>query len=130
METPLDNYVFLFDEQGNLYEKGGKIVDERLQLIEEGVFAYPTNLKATIVNKMRDDVSNVKNGYQVKYGGVEFDRLFFDYLEFDSDDDSITDFKRINFPDKSGLIVINGIGLRVLNADDNSITYIILKDNL
>ncbi len=127
--SPLDDYVFLFDEQGNLYERGGKIVDDRLQLLEDTVFAYPTDLKIKVVNKMRDSVSNVKKGYQVKYGGIKFDRLFFDYLGFDNEDSTMGEFKQINFPNKPGLIVINGIGLRVLNASDNSLTYMILMDN-
>lgn len=130
IESPLENYVYLFDSKGNLYEKGGKIVDNRLQLMEDTVFAYPTDLKIKVVNKMRDDVSNVKKGYQVKYGGIKFDRLFFDYLGFDSENDTMGEFKQINFPNKPGLIVINGIGLRVLNASDNSITYMILIDNM
>lgn len=130
IESPLENYVYLFDSKGNLYKKGGKIVDNRLQLMEDTVFAYPTDLKIKVVNKMRDDVSNVKKGYQVKYGGIKFDRLFFDYLGFDSEDDTMGEFKQINFPNKPGLIVINGIGLRVLNASDNSITYMILIDNM
>ena len=130
LESPLDDYVFLFDEQGNLYEKGGKIVDDRLQLMEDNVFAYPTDLKIKVINKMRDSISNVKNGYQVKYGGIKFDRLFFDYLGFDNEDNTVGEFKQINFPNKPGLIVINGIGLRVLNATDNAITYMILKDNM
>ena len=130
IESPLEDYVFLFDENGNLYEKGGKIEGDRLQLLEDTVFAYPKDLKMTVVNKMRDDVSNVKKGYQVKYGGIKFDRLFFDYLGFDNVDNTMGEFKQINFPNKPGLIVINGIGLRVLNASDDSITYMILVDNM
>ena len=87
-------------------------------------------MKIKIINKMHDSISNIKNGYQVKYGGIKFDRLFFDYLGFDNEDNTAGEFKQINFPNKPGLIVINGLGLRVLNADDNSITYMILKDNM
>lgn len=129
VESPLDDYVFLFDEQGSLYDHGGKIIDDRLQLLEDNVFAYPTDLKIKIVNKMRDNVSGVKKGYQVKYSGIKFDRIFFDYLGFDNVDSTMGEFKQLNFPNKPGLIVINGIGLRVLNANDNSLTYMILKDN-
>ena len=128
--TKLDGHVFLFNEQGELYKNGGKIIDDRLHLLEDIVFAYPSDLKMTVVNKMRDEISGVKNGYQVKYGGVKLDRLFFDYLGYDSDSDVRGEFKQINFPNNPGLIVINGIGLRVLNADDSSITYMILQENL
>ena len=129
LASPLDDYVFLFDPQGNLYERGGKIVDDRLQLLEDTVFAYPTDLKIKIVNKMRDSVSNVKKGYQVKYGGIKFDRIFFDYLGFDNENSTMGEFKQLNSLNTPGLIVINGIGLRVLNANDNSLTYMILMDN-
>lgn len=130
IESDLDDHVFLFNENGEAYKNGGKIIDERLHLLDDTVFSYPSDLKMRIVNKMRDEVSSVKNGYQVKYGGVKLDRLFFDYLGFDSDSDTSGEFKQINFPNKPGLIVINGIGLRVLKADDASITYMILKDDL
>ena len=130
IESRLDDHVFLFNKDGIAYEKSGKIVDGRVQLLEDPVFSYPADLKLTIVNKMRDDISGVRKGYQVKYGGAKLDRIFFDYLGFDADNDTRGEFKQINFPNKPGLIVINGIGLRVLNADDRSITYMILQDNL
>lgn len=130
IETPLDDHVFLFNKDGVAYEKSGKMVDGRVQLLEDPVFVYPSDLRLNIVNKMRDDISGVKNGYQVKYGGVKFDRIFFDYLGFDHDSDTKGEFKQINFPNKPGLIVINGIGLRVLNADDKSITYMVLIDDM
>lgn len=128
--SPLDDYVFLFDEQGGLYEKGGKIEDGRLHLMDEMVFAYPKDLKLKVVNRMRDDVSGAKSGYQIKYGGIKFDRIFFEYLGYDNVDSTTGEFKQISFPNKPGLIMINGIGLRVLNADDKSITYMILTDNM
>lgn len=130
VKTSLDDYVFLFDKDGVVYKKCGKIDGERLILLEDPVFVYPSDLKMKVVNKMRDDISAVRSGYQVKYGGVKFDRIFFDYLEFDSNSNTRGEFKQINFPNKPGLIVINGIGLRVLNADDRAITYMILADDM
>ncbi|MBE6467659.1 MAG: hypothetical protein E7004_03605 [Alphaproteobacteria bacterium] len=130
INSNVEGQVFLFDEQGKMYENIGMIEDERLILLDGVLFPYPSDLRFKIVSKMRDNLGTEKVGYQVKYGGIKFDRIFFDYLTFDSNNDTMGEFKQINFPNKPGLIVINGIGLRVLKADDNSITYMILEDNI
>ena len=48
-------------------------------------------------------------------------------MTYDLDDNDGGQFERINFPNKPGLITINGKGLRVLKADDEAITFMILK---
>lgn len=35
----------------------------------------------------------------------------------------------MSFPINSGLIDINGIGFRVISADNNKLEYMVLKDN-
>ena len=129
IESPLDDFVFLFDKNGNLYEKTAKIDGNRLNVLDSQVFAYPSDLKLSIIAKMHDEISKVKEGYQIKYGGTKLERLFFDYLVFDNEADA-KELERLSFPNKSGLIVINGIGLRILNATDDAVTYMILVDNM
>ena len=126
----IEGQIFLFDEQGKMYERNGIIKDDRLVLLAEDLFVYPSDLRLKIVNKMRDSIEGERVGFQVKYAGVKFDRIFFDYMIFDSNDSSLGEFRQISFPNKPGLIVINGIGLRVLKADDKSITYMVLSDNM
>ena len=89
---------------------------------------YPSDMKMNTVVKYRDQISNVRNGYEVKYAGAKLDRIWFDYLAYDGSDSS-GDFEKISFPNKPGLISFNGKGLRVIKADDNSLTYMILKND-
>ncbi len=127
LESSLDGYFYLFDEEGNFYEHGGLDKDGVLQILPEEVMVYPSGMKMEKIIKSRDEVSNVRNGYEIKYAGVQLDRIWFDYLAYDGSDVS-GKFDRINFPNQPGLITVNGKGLRVIKADDNSITFMILKN--
>ena len=128
LDSGLDDYVFLFDEHGNFYNKAGKIDDGVLKILDEEIFVYPSDVKMQTIAKMRDEVSNVKNGYEVKYGGVKLDRIWFDYMDYDQDYNNGGEFEKISFPNKPGLIMLNGKGLRVLKADKDTITYMVLTD--
>ena len=128
MESNLDDFVILFDADGNFYEHAGRIEDGRLVVFDEHIFVYPSDMKMLTLAKMRDDISNIKNGYDVKYAGTKLDRIWFDYMDYDEDYNQAGLFEKLNFPNKPGLIMINGIGLRILRADDDSITYMVLSD--
>ncbi len=127
LESDLDDYVFLFDKDGNFYKNAGVMDDGVLKLVDEEIFTYPSDLKMQNVVKTRDEISNVKTGYEVRYSGKELDRIWFDYITYDDDNPNSGHFERISFPDKPGLITINGNGLRILKADKDRLTYMILK---
>ena len=129
LDSGLDGYVFLFDEKGNFYNRAGWIEDGRLRILDEEIFVYPSDMKMQTIARIRNEVSNIRNGYEVKYNGVKLDRIWFDYLAYDADDNDGGRFERISFPDKPGLITINGIGLRILKADEDTLTYMILQGN-
>ena len=125
--SEVEDYVFLFDDSGKFYKYPAKINDGILTLLDGELFVYPSDLKIMKIAKMRDEISNVKDGYEVKYAGTKLGRIWFDYLNYDLDDNNGGQFERISFPNKPGLITINGKGLRVLKADDEAITFMILK---
>lgn len=127
LDSGLDDFVFLFDEEGNFYNKAGRIDDGILQMVDEEIFVYPSDLKMQTIARMRDEISNVQNGYELKYDGTKLDRIWFNYMSYDGGNTS-GEFERLSFPNKPGLIMVNGVGLRVLKADDDAITYMILKD--
>jgi len=122
-----DGAYYLFDDNGIFYEHEGIERDGSLQILEDDIFIYPANLKMNKIVKSRDEISNVRNGYEAKYAGAELDRIWFDYLTYDGSDSS-GKFERISFPNKPGLITINGKGLRVIKADDDKLTFMILKN--
>lgn len=128
LNSDLDGYFYLFDDDGNFYNYGGLDKDGILQIMPEEVMVYPSNLKMNKIIKSRDEISNVRNGYEVKYTGEHLGRIWFDYMAYDGSDVA-GKFERISFPNQPGLITVNGKGLRVIKADDNSITYMILKND-
>ena len=128
LDSGLDDYVYLFDEQGNFYNRAGKIDDGILKVLDAEVFAYQSDMKMMTIAKMRDEVSNIKEGYEVKYAGVKLDRIWFDYMDYDALNNNGGQFEKLSFPNKPGLIMINGKGMRILNADKDSITYMVLTD--
>ena len=128
LQSDLDDYVFLFDEQGNFYKKAGWIENGVLKLLDEEIFAYPSDLKMQSVVKTREEVSGVESGYEVRYDGVKLDRIWLDYMVYD-DNQISGNFEKLSFPDKPGLIMINGKGLRILKADNDTLTFMILKDD-
>lgn len=128
LPSGIEDYYYLFDEDGLFYEYAGVKKDNRLNIIDtEEILPYPADLKMNTVIKNREEVSDVLGGFEVKYGGAELDRIWFDYMEYDGSDSHGT-YERINFPNKPGLIMINGRGLRIIRADDNYVTYMILKN--
>ena len=129
LDSGLEDYVFLFDEKGNFYDHAGWIDDGTLKLLEEQIFVYPSDMKMQIIAKFRDEVSNVRNGYEVKYNGVKLDRIWFDYMVYDAWNNDGGQFERISFPNKPGLINIHGQGFRILKADKDTLTYMILTSD-
>ena len=49
-------------------------------------------------------------------------------MDYDQDYNNGGEFEKISFPNKPGLIMLNGKGLRVLKADKDTITYMVLTD--
>ncbi len=130
LESNLEGYVFLFDQDGNFYKNAGWIDDGGiLKLLDEEIFVYPSGLKMQNVVSTREENGGIKQGYEVRFDGVKLDRVWFDYIVYDKADANDVRLERLNFPNKPGLIMINGKGLRILKADDDSITYMILTDS-
>lgn len=126
LDAGLDGYTYLFDEDGKFYDYAGLLKDGDLFLLEgEEIMPYPADLKMNKISKTRDEISNVRKGYEVKYAGADLGRIWFDYLDYNGSNNS-GKFDRISFPNQPGLITINGSGLRVLKADDDKITFMIL----
>ena len=121
----IDNFAFLIDEDGKFYGRGGQIKGNYFILTEGEFFPYPKDLRMEEVNVSRAEQSKPVQGFDVKYDGVRLDRIWFTYLDYEGSDTGR--FENISFPNKPGLITINGINMRVLQADDQKITYMLLK---
>jgi len=129
IEGNVDDYVFLFDEKGDFYNKAGMIDDGVLRVLDEEIFVYPSDLKMNTIVSMRDETDNIKTGFELKYAGTKLDRIWFDYLDYNQENNNSGVFEKISFPNKSGLIRIGDVGMRILSADEDAVTYIVLTDD-
>ncbi len=121
----IEGFAFLINNQGEFYGKAGQIKDGYLILLENEFFPYPKDLRMINVNTSKAEQTKPIEGYDVKYDGVRLDRIWFTYLDYQSGDKGT--FENVSFPNKPGLITINGVNMRVLQADNDKITYMLLK---
>lgn len=122
----LEDFVMLMAEDGTLYDRVGQVKDGYLIMVEIEFFPYPADLKIQKFTASFSKETESVTGYDVRYDGVRLDRIWFTYMDYSQPEGG--DFKNISFPNKSGLITINNIGFRVLKADNERITYMVLTN--
>ena len=122
----LEDYRMLMTEDGSFYSKIGQVKDGYLILLDTEFFPYPADLRLKpIVASFSKETESV-TGYDVRYDGVRLDRIWFTYMDYSQPNGG--EFANISFPNKPGLIDINNIKFRVLKADNEKITYMVLAD--
>ncbi|MBR6663916.1 MAG: hypothetical protein IKL33_03710 [Alphaproteobacteria bacterium] len=121
----MDDYVILIDADGRFYNKMGQIRSGYVVLLDTEMFPYPADLRMVDVTSSRTEDTTAVKGFDVRYDGVKLDRIWFTYMDYDEVEAGT--FKEMSFPDKPGLITINNVGLRVLKADNEKITYMVIS---
>lgn len=124
----IEDFVVLIDNEGDIYKHMGKIKGSTLVIMEPVYYPYPENVRIVNVNTVKTEQTKPVKGYDVKYSGIKLDRIWFTYLDYSADNGNRGTFEDISFPNKPGLITINGVGIRVLDADNERVTYQVLRD--
>lgn len=127
VEANMKGYVVLVKQDGGFYDNIGQIRNGRLALIDTEFVPYPDNLKLIQVTSSKSTQTEPVKGFDVKYEGIKLDRMQFTILDYSTAQGDRGKFENISFPNKPGIISINGIGIKVLQADKQRIDYIILK---
>ncbi|MBE6444768.1 MAG: hypothetical protein E7019_01735 [Alphaproteobacteria bacterium] len=125
LPAAMEDYVTLIDAEGYFYNKMGQIRSGYVVLLDTEIFSYPADLRMIEVALSKTEETTAVKGFDVRYDGVKLDRVWFTYMDYD--DVEAGTFKEISFPNKPGLITINDIGLRVLKADSEKITYMVIS---
>lgn len=127
--SQLDNFVFLINPDGSFYNEMGRIRDKRLYILDAEFVPSPDDLRMEPVKITRSEQTKPVKGYDIKYQGVNLDRMLFTYFDYNEYKDvDAGAFEDISFPLKRGPIDINGTKIRVLNADRYKLEYILLDD--
>jgi len=121
----MEDYVTLIDENGYFYNRMGQIRSGYVILLDSELFPYPADLKMVNVATSKTEETEKVRGFDVRYDGIRLDRIWFTYMSYDNMEEG--SFKEISFPNKPGLITIDDINFRVLKADDEKITYMMIS---
>lgn len=127
VETEMKGYVALVKQDGSFYNRVGQIRNGRLALIDADFIPYPADLRLIQVTSSKTTQTEPVKGFDIKYEGVKLDRMQFTILDYSTAQGGKGRFENISFPNKPGIININGIGIKVLDADKQRIDYILLK---
>ncbi len=124
-----DEFVFMIDDEGNFGQRSGKLDGSRLILLGTEYEVMPSTLKMVDIATSSSTQTKPVKGFDVKYEGIKNDRLWFTVFDYSSaQDGGRGTFEEISFPNKPGLIEINGIGFRVLKADNQRLDYMVIRD--
>ena len=129
LPTQQEGFVMLVDSSGKIYRKIGQLRDGRLSLLLPDFLPAPEDVRFFPVKTAKTEQTKPTAGFDVKYDGVRLDRVWFTYFDYSgSADGNRGTFENISFPAKPGLVTIDGIGFRILSADDKKIDYVVIKD--
>lgn len=127
--SEMDNFVFLIRPDGSFYNEMGRIKGNRLFVLDAEFVPAPENLRMLPVKVTRSEQTKPVKGYDIKYLGINLDRMMFTYFDYSKYKNvDAGEFEDISFPLKRGPIDINGVKIKVLNADRHKIEYILLDD--
>ena len=75
---------------------------------------------------IREDVTEPKLQFEIKYDGIENDQVAFIYVDYSNATSSEGYFNRYVFPKENDLIEINGVKFKIMDAYPDRIEYMIL----
>ncbi|MFV0626311.1 MAG: hypothetical protein ACK5N8_03040 [Alphaproteobacteria bacterium] len=127
LEADMPNYVILVNQEGEVYNKIGVIKNSRLTLLETSYRITPRNFHFEVVSKSSSVQTRPVKGFDIKYEGINLDRLVFTYYDYSKSDGATGYFENITFPQSQQIIEIDGSGFKVLKATPSKLDYIIIK---
>lgn len=125
--TELDKFVLLVNAKtGKLFKQTGMIKDDRLVLLRQDFVPSNENFRFEPVFVTTTEQSKPNKGFDIKFDGLRLNRMWFVYYDYASSKSG--GFQEYDFPNKPGLININGVKVRVLAVDEQRVDYMVLSD--
>lgn len=125
--TSLKDFVFLVKPDGELYDEIGQIRNgDRLVILEATFVPTPYELRLYPVQTSKMEQTKPIKGYDIKYDGVRDRKIWFTFMDYQAASGNGGAFENISFPLKDSVVTINGIRIKVLNANNQKLDYMIL----
>lgn len=125
--TSLKDFVALVKRDGTVWHKMGQIRHGRLVLLDPDFLIFPESFRFEPLVSSRMVQTEPVKGFDIKYEGIKLDRMVFTYMSYADAQGDRGSFENLTYPDKPGLIDINGVGIKVLHAGNQKLDYIIIK---
>lgn len=126
--SELDSFVYMVKPDGSFYDEMGQIRDGRLAVLDATFVPSPDNLRMEPVKVTRSEQTKpgqrVCTNIRASIGSEMF--TYYDYSQYQDAD--MGEFEDINFPLARMTVNINGVKIKVLNADRHKLEYILLED--
>lgn len=126
------DFVILVDANGNLYKKIGQIRNDRLALLNSVFVVNPRNFAFEPVTLSKTVQTSPIKGFDIKYGGLKAGYVTFIYYKFDvPNNDGLHDsgdFEVLSYQNKPSIINIKGVKLRIIEAREESLDYMIIEE--
>ncbi len=122
-EPERDGRLMLTDQNGQIMHNIGLYYRGELLVSEEITSLEPKNLRVIKTTDIKHTESAPQIKYEVKYNGLTEDNMEFIYVDY-----TVGRVDKIYaFPKSQHIININGVHIKVLNATENNIEYILLN---
>ena len=114
--------ILIVDENGEVYNRIGRIIGDRLAILDIEFFVEPDDVKFTPVINTRSETTDVLSGYELRYDGVSNNYMRFTYSTLGENGQS----EEFMFPLGQNTIEIKGFRINVIEAGYDKIEYVIL----
>jgi len=119
--------VFLVDNDGKIYPKVGMIKNDRLILSDVDYMINPENFRFETVSSSKVVQSEMTTGFEIRYSGLKLNRIILTVMEYNGEDSGV--FVDYNYPNRPGIIDIRGLKIKVYQATENKLEYMIVTGN-
>ena len=124
--NPEGNDAFLVRNDGTILDRLGIIRGDKLKLLDTKHRVEPEDFRFEPVTTSKVVQSELTWGFEIKYAGIKLGRMVFTVLEYDPTNGESGQFVNYNYPNRPGEISIRGLKIRVYEADDEKIAYMII----
>ncbi len=121
-----DDDLLLIDSKGKFLDTIGFIYHGKLLIPREKATVIPNSLGIEQNTDVRENVTDPKLQFEIKYDGLENGQMAFIYTDYSNADSTEGYFNRFTFPVEKDLVNINGVKFKVMDVYPERIEYMLL----
>ena len=113
--------VILIDNKGEIFNRVGRIYNDRLALLDTAFQIEPRDAKFMNESKNRKLEEDIVSGFEIRYGGIKDYHLVFTYSSVSPNAGSpVETSKMYKFPMYDSVVEIEGVRINILNVNEIS----------